>query len=430
MGLNIALFHPYLAGRGGSQRYIIETAKVFKKHGHNVQIYTFIFNDKECYPEFTKKLDIISLRQISTQSEIIINKPRMKWFFTFLKYTGLISLVRYCANMINVRKLHSRYRQFQKEGNFKYDILYVHETGIHNRFAKKSPATRNYLYCYDTPDKFASWDSHYLKVQLFYRFGLHLLKIFTSNDYINYFEEVFILDETMKKKAVQTYHVNPLKIYGCIDTKLFKVKKNDFLRKKYKLKTNTIMLSCVSRFVPYKRIHDAIDAVIKLNERILYFYINAFKEDIVYFEQLMEQYKENIFPKGNIIIDTQPSKNDKALASIYQSSDLYIFPNENQTWGNSVLEGMACGCCCLVSDECGIKEIISKGKNGFIFGCGRVNQIAGILKKLKSDRKLRKQVSSNAAGYIGKNFSWENWYENHMKIFEAGGKNKTPRVKQ
>jgi len=417
--MNLAVFYPDLVARGGSQRYAIETVRAFKNNGHNVQLYTFTFNKEICYPELTQNIEIIYLystnKMLTAFGEA---KNRFSKFYAFLKLLGPAALLQHWKNEYLAKKLVLVIKYYEFRHSFRYDALYIHETGD-NSLARLLNVPKKYLYCYDTPDKMREWEDYNLKTKFFYRaFSQLTRKYFRKNDYVSMFDKIFVLDEVMKQRVSEFYGVMPHKIYGGINTSIFQPTKNYYIQERFSLPRDSVILSCVSRFMPYRRIHDAIEAVIRIGLQNVFLYINAPPEDRYYYDLINTTYITHLFPRGNIIIQTEPFVNDKELAAIYQSSNIFIFPNENQTWGNAVLEAMSCGCCSVVSDGCGIKEIIRSGENGFIYPCGNINELKNILSSLIDDLPKARFVGIKAAEYIKNNFSWEKWYDNHIQEFE------------
>jgi len=54
-----------------------------------------------------------------------------------------------------------------------------------------------------------------------------------------------------------------------------------------------------------------------------------------------------------------------ALAEAYANMDLFVFPSKTDTFGNVVLEAMASGAPCVVTDQGGPKFIIDEGVSGY-----------------------------------------------------------------
>ena len=53
------------------------------------------------------------------------------------------------------------------------------------------------------------------------------------------------------------------------------------------------------------------------------------------------------------------------LAEAYACSNLMVFPSTTETFGNVVLESLACGTPVIGANSGGVKNIITDGKTGF-----------------------------------------------------------------
>jgi len=56
----------------------------------------------------------------------------------------------------------------------------------------------------------------------------------------------------------------------------------------------------------------------------------------------------------------------RELATAYASADVFVFPSTTDTFGNVILEALASGLACIVSDQGGPKDLVEPGKTGFI----------------------------------------------------------------
>lgn len=89
--------------------------------------------------------------------------------------------------------------------------------------------------------------------------------------------------------------------------------------------------------------------------------------------------------------------NQSGLPAIYRSCDLLVLPSEYEPFGVVVNEAMLCGCAVAVSDRVGAgPDLVRPGKTGFIFRCGDVDGLAGILHEVLSDPEQRLAMSNEA----------------------------------
>jgi len=98
--------------------------------------------------------------------------------------------------------------------------------------------------------------------------------------------------------------------------------------------------------------------------------------------------------------------NSNRLAKIYSFSDLFVFPSKAETFGRVVLESMAAGTPCLVSDIGVLMDVIDQGSVGLY---GEVNNPISFASKILDFFEMneieRKSMENKVVEYA-KGYSW------------------------
>lgn len=110
-------------------------------------------------------------------------------------------------------------------------------------------------------------------------------------------------------------------------------------------------------------------------------------------------------------------KQHNDLPPVYASSDIFVFPSISETFGNVVLEAMACGCPPVVAAAGGPKGIVTDGVNGLHAKPKDTKDFAKQINRLLDDEKLRKELSKNAVQYA-KQQSWEKLTERLLEYYK------------
>jgi glycosyltransferase involved in cell wall biosynthesis len=84
------------------------------------------------------------------------------------------------------------------------------------------------------------------------------------------------------------------------------------------------------------------------------------------------------------------------LAQAYASADLFLFPSTTDTYGNVVVEALASGLPCVVSDSGGPAHLIRHGQNGFVTRSLDPIDFARHTRRLIEDNELREALRKNA----------------------------------
>ncbi len=88
--------------------------------------------------------------------------------------------------------------------------------------------------------------------------------------------------------------------------------------------------------------------------------------------------------------------NNADLPRFYQMADLYISASHVDGSSVSLMEALACGLPCLVSDIPANREWVREGENGWLFRDGDVDDLAAKITQALEKRKLLPQIGRNA----------------------------------
>jgi glycosyltransferase involved in cell wall biosynthesis len=229
---------------------------------------------------------------------------------------------------------------------------------------------------------------------------IKLVQIFAMN---NACKVIFL--SKFSKKVISSYlkkNVDYEIIYHGIDEKLLKLgqKKIDKAPWDYK-KKDKIQLIYVSPLDPYKNHLTVAKAYFRLKKK----YTNL---EI----KFVGSYKHNIKLYNNIIsgVSLVTQKNfvgevshKKVLNYIY-NSDIYIFASSSETFGISLVEGMALGLPIVCSNKSSLPEILKDG--GIYFNPNNDYQLAYQIEKFIKNKNFRK-IKSKRALNLSSQYRWD-----------------------
>jgi len=425
--MKIALIHSHLNNRGGSQRYAIEIANNLKKLGIDVDIFCYEYNKNLCYPELTKDLNIyyIYSREKENTFQRVYLKQKLKEIYrnAFVKTTVNALGLDYLYSLYTTLRLARKLSELIKETHKQYDLIFAHEEPLSIYAAieyKKDIKIPIYWFCYDTIEKwFLEWKEEHRRSFLRKILLKHIYFKYDKFLINKYVDKAAVLDKSMVRKYKNLYNVVPEIRRGGIPENILNYNRKNVIRERFNLSDDVIIIFSLTRFVKYKRVHDLFAMYEKLPYNIrnkIFIYINSPITDFSYYKWCMEKYKK-ILSNKNIKIDTGYPRNDDDMYDMYLSSDIFIFPNENQTWGHAPLEAMSCGVATVVSNGCGIHEEIKKITPDMVFEVGNIDELIQKMKYLINNETYKK-IGEKQKKYVRENLTWNKICEIYKKDFK------------
>lgn len=138
---------------------------------------------------------------------------------------------------------------------------------------------------------------------------------------------------------------------------------------------------------------------------------NLVEEEINELIEPLENHQELVHFWGRI--DDQ-----KTLANIIGSSDIFVFPSRKEGFGIAPLEAMATGIPVIISRIPGVTDIANiEGQTGLYVEVNNLEELKTAMRRLAIDRQLREKMGKNAHQRIKENFGWQRHIDEWEKLY-------------
>ena len=109
-----------------------------------------------------------------------------------------------------------------------------------------------------------------------------------------------------------------------------------------------------------------------------------------------------------------PFLHHEDLVAYYQQADVFVFPSYLDSWGQVVLEAMACGTPVIISDNTGAKDAVAKG-GGFVVPTGDEGALQEKIRYVYEHRDEAERMGREARR-VAEQYTWANY---HQQIADA-----------
>jgi glycosyltransferase involved in cell wall biosynthesis len=227
-------------------------------------------------------------------------------------------------------------------------------------------------------------------------------------------KKIVVLDKRNVALAKSYYNRDSIIVRGGMDLDMFK---NITIEKVFKKDRYQLFLSSI--FFPWRRFEDVVDAVEILKHKgytNFNVHINGITDRAPsYYLSIVDRIaKKNV---GDYIHITT-GLSEPELIQAYAKTDIFIFPNHNQTWGLAVFEAMLAGCATIVSKTSGASEILTDNENALLVNPKSPEEIAEKIALLLDDPKKLESISKNGIEFVRKNLSWKRYAQEMAQVLK------------
>ncbi len=119
---------------------------------------------------------------------------------------------------------------------------------------------------------------------------------------------------------------------------------------------------------------------------------------------------------GDRVLFTGPLFGREKLQA-YVDADVYALPSSFEIFGITILEALACGTPVVVTDRCGIADIINQ-KGGLVVPYD-TDQLSHALLQMLVDSKMRQQFGQKGKLLVREQFNWEKIAEQFEHVYQT-----------
>ncbi|WP_127530645.1 glycosyltransferase family 4 protein [Paenibacillus kobensis] len=157
----------------------------------------------------------------------------------------------------------------------------------------------------------------------------------------------------------------------------------------------------VGRVAPEKDVGTAIDAFEKFQRTVCPEAVMIVCGDGPSSHELEERCARDRLPVKFLGFTALPR-----LREWYASADVFLFPSATETFGNVVLEAMACGAPVVCASAGGVADTVAHGSNGLLCEPGNAEAFSDALTRLYREPDERRGLAARGLAY-SRNQSWE-----------------------
>jgi N-acetyl-alpha-D-glucosaminyl L-malate synthase BshA len=205
----------------------------------------------------------------------------------------------------------------------------------------------------------------------------------------------YLADETCKAFKIE----KPIRvIHNFFDAGRFRPDGSSCCKRGDFAADDEFIISHISNFRPVKRTLDVIDIFDKISQKLpSRLLLIGEGPDTILARRMVN--KKHLTGRVTFL------GNQNRVEAVLPFSDLFLLPSEEESFGLSALEALACGVPVIGTLETGLVEVIENNVNGFLFPVGDTATMADAGIELLSDKEKLTQFRHSASRLAGERFN-------------------------
>jgi len=395
--LKIAILASELVVQGGGDRQAVCLARELQRAGHEVTVYTPVYDRENCYPEICSGLRIVVTGQ-SMLARLPLPSRRLKAHFNMLRLAKAL------------------------RGPF--DVINPHHWPPHWAAAwaapRISPGPAVVWMCNDPP-----WPA--MAPARGIRRLLSPLRILSRAAFLRLdrrlvgrVSRVVVLSEYAKRLIDATYGVDCTVARSGVDVEALQLADAARVaetRRRYGAGDGTFLVLSLGILMPHRRLEDGIRGVARVVAagHDVRYVIAGSPEQYPHYAESLRRLVHDLDLDGRVAFAGAVPEDELKLH--YHACDTFVFPNENQTWSLAVVEAMATGRPAVVSTGAAISEALTDRQTALLVPPRDPEAIAVALTTLIEHEGLRREIAERGRRYVVETLSWARYARVMLDIF-------------
>jgi glycosyltransferase involved in cell wall biosynthesis len=378
--MKIALIMHELLVEGGGERQCLSLARALLQQGHEVTVYTSVYDSANCFQQICKDLTIIA-----------VGRGRLGWLRKPLFIRGYLDM-----------------RHLARAGATSHEIWNPHHWPAQwgAVWLKRRLGGTVLWMCNDVPTFHDR--SQRRKTMGLLGAAVHWLFYAYDRAQNRKVDLTLFLSHWAESQFKKIYTGNTRVVRSGADPSRFAPGGDRLkIRERFGYGPGDFVLLWLGILMPHRRLQDAIAAVGLLanngaNVKLLL--AGSDRSDPEYGNSLKRLANE-LGVQSRITFAGKVE--DEEIRDFYCACDAFLFPNEQQTWGLAVLEAMACGCPVLVSQGAAVHEVLTDNENAVLFPPRAPKALAEKIELLANNPQLRQRIAQAGMALARAAYNWE-----------------------
>ncbi len=200
------------------------------------------------------------------------------------------------------------------------------------------------------------------------------------------------------------------------------------IRARYGIQSGMFLAMWMGILEPFRRLEDLLEAIHILIQRNISTHcliVGRTQDARVYVNSLKRLVSAHgLQSHVKFVEDTIP---EERLADYYSACDVFVFPNDQQSWGLAPLEALSCRRPVIVSRGSGVHEVLRDGDTAVLVPPRNPEALANAISRIANDPVLAQKIAHHGREFVAGELTWDSFTNSMADLMERAVFKHSPR---